>query len=281
MENEDIEKAKQHKKQEVEKAAANAVLDNLFSDAEKDAFYCYRRSGKIRLGFDRDDGTVIEIALSTAWTSEWMKSLGDIVQKVKAGASFDELQTFDSAATRIKAVYLYSAQNNVLKKCDRRIRKIRISEGIKELHAHAFAYCTSLKSVFIPKSVEKISARSFYKCEALKTLSVDAENPYFCSVASTLYTKDRLSLIFNPPCAKPTIVNGVKRIAENAFAYNLNLSEIEIPESVEIIDRNAFNACWFLKKIVLKGKKTEVDKLAFGFEYGYPRDNVEIVRVQD
>ena len=69
MENENIKKAKQHKKQEVQSAAANAVLDNLFSDVEKDAFYCYRRSGKIRLGFDRDDGTVIEIALSTAWTN--------------------------------------------------------------------------------------------------------------------------------------------------------------------------------------------------------------------
>ena len=69
MKNEDIEKAKQHKKQEVESAAANAVLDNLFADVEKDAFYCYKRSGKIRLGFDRDDGTVIEIALLTAWTN--------------------------------------------------------------------------------------------------------------------------------------------------------------------------------------------------------------------
>ena len=104
MENEDLEKAKQHKKQEVQNAAASAVLDTLFADVEKDAFYCYKSNGKIRLGFDRDDGTVIEVALSAAWTREWMNSLLDVVQKVSEGASFDELKAFDNATMRIKLI---------------------------------------------------------------------------------------------------------------------------------------------------------------------------------
>ena len=77
----------------MEKAAASAVLDNLFSDVEKDAFYCYKRSGKIRLGFDRDDGTVIEIALSTAWTNirkkwkiEFLSDKKDLPEKTDRSA---------------------------------------------------------------------------------------------------------------------------------------------------------------------------------------------------
>ena len=69
MSNEDkeFEKAKKKKKLEVSSAAANARIDAFFSDIVKRAFYCNRGKEKITFGFDRADGTVIEVALSTAW----------------------------------------------------------------------------------------------------------------------------------------------------------------------------------------------------------------------
>ncbi len=278
MEDLDFEKAKKKKKLEVSSAAANARIDAFFSDIVKRAFYCNRGKEKITFGFDRDDGTVIEVVLSTAWSSVWIETFRDLAEKLIAGASFDDVKMFDCAATRIKQIVLYKSQTNCFRRCDRRIRKIRIPDGIKVLDAPSFSYCESLESVFIPKSVEKLRGRAFFKCVSLKTLSVDAENPYFCSVGNTLYTKDLSMLIFNPPCAEPTIVDGVKSIEEYAFAFNQNLTEIVLPESLELIERNAFSDCKSLKKIVLKGKNTEIDRVAFGYFRGYPRTDVEIVR---
>ena len=261
--NEDFEKAKKKKKVEVHFASANAVIDELFADVVKAALYCNKGKEKITLGFDRDDGTVIEIALSTAWTSVWLKSFGDLAEKIIEGKSFDDVKKADCEATRIKLLCLYTRQNDVLKRCDRRIRKIRISDDIKELSSQAFAYCDNLESVFIGKSVEKIGDRSFYRCKSLATLSVDEENPYFCSVGNTLYTKDRQSLIFNPPCAEVSLIDGVKHIRKNAFAYNCKLTEIELPKSVEVIESHAFERCASLCKIVLNEGLKSIEMMAF------------------
>ena len=265
MSNEDkeFEKAKKKKKLEVSSAAANARIDAFFSDIVKRAFYCNRGKEKITFGFDRADGTVIEVALSTAWSSVWIETFRDLAEKLIAGASFDDVKMFDCAATRIDNVVLYTRQKDVLKRCQRRIRKIRIPDGITVLSSEAFSYCYDLESVFIPKSVKDIHARSFYRCKSLATLSVDEENPYFCSVGNTLYTKARQSLIFSPPLAEPIIVDGVKRIRKNAFAYNCKLTELILPKSVEVIESQAFECCDSLCKIELNEGLKSIEMMAF------------------
>lgn len=47
------------------------------------------------------------------------------------------------------------------------------------------------------------------------------------------------------------VKHGIKRIGTNAFAYNLNLKDISLPEGLEIIDSYAFFYCESMKKITI------------------------------
>ena len=82
-------------------------------------------------------------------------------------------------------------------------------------------------------------------------------------VANTLYTKDLSTLIFNPPLAEPTIVDGVKRIERYAFAFSALAKKIELPKSVEEIGRSAFMDCSALSCVVLNEGLRELPVMAF------------------
>ena len=265
MSNEDKEKekAKEKKKLQVRSVAARAMFHEFFSEVAKSAFYVNESAKKISIGFDRDDGFVIEVSLSTAWLSVWLESFGDLAQKIIAGASAEEVQGFDCEAMRIKQIALFTVEGGVLKRCDRRIRKIRIPDGVKTIGSKAFSYCEHLKSVHISKSVENIGEQAFFRCTALEKITVEAESEHFCAVANTLYTKDLSTLIFNPPLAEPTIVDGVKRIERYAFAFSALAKKIELPKSVEEIGRSAFMDCSALSCVVLNEGLRELPVMAF------------------
>ena len=262
MTDKEIEKAKEKKIRQVRFAAATAMFREFFGDVEKKALYVNESVKKITIGFDRDDGFTIEVALSNAWLSVWLEKLKEFIAAVERNEGDEELLSFDSEAMRVKIYPLFTVQKSALKCSDRRLRKIKIAEGIRVLKATAFAYCESLERVEIPKSVEYIHNRSFWSCSSLKSLTVDTDNPYFCTIENTLYTKDRLTLLFTPPLNEPTIVDGVKTIAVNAFAFNTKLKELKLPDSVEKIETNAFCFSGF-EKIELNEGLREIEEQAF------------------
>jgi len=267
VEENDFEKAKEKKLWQVRFAEARAVLDTLFCDiadmllydSDKTLSMAVSRSDfekRIALGFDRDDGSVVEVSLATAWTRVWCSRLGDFVAAFRGGAVDEELLSFDSPAMRVRIYSLLKVQNGVLRRADRLIRKVRIPDGIKVLGKRAFSGCVWLKSVEIPKSVEVLDTRAFWRCMRLSALTVDAENEHFCTVGNTLYTKDLSTLLFTPCCATPTLVDGVKIIKKHAFVFNSVLKSLKLPDSVEKIEAAFY--CTRLERLVLNEGLREI-----------------------
>ena len=103
-----------------------------------------------------------------------------------------------------------------------------------------FVQCTSLKSVYLGKS---FSGADFYNCTALENIYVSNENQYFISVDGILHSKDQKEFIAYPMGRRDEsyyVINGIEKIANNAFRYNQHLKKLHLPSSIKAIGAYSF-----------------------------------------
>lgn len=128
----------------------------------------------------------------------------------------------------------------------------------------AFENCTELTSLTIGKSVTDIKFIS--KLPKINTVTVDPENPTYCSVDNIIYNKEKTKLIFALPSAVSgefTIPDSVTEIGESAFANCHALSAVTIGARVTKIGAKAFFGCGKLTRITIPDNVTEIDEEAF------------------
>ena len=102
------------------------------------------------------------------------------------------------------------------------------SKPVTEIGEWAFAYCSSLTEVTIPKSVTSIRAFAFRSCSSL---------------------------------TKAIIPEGVTSIGDSAFGYCSSLTEVTIPKSVTSIEYFAFCDCGALATVYYGGTQEDWDAL--------------------
>ena len=99
---------------------------------------------------------------------------------------------------------------------------------VTEIGEWAFAYCSSLTEVTIPKSVTSIRAFAFRSCSSL---------------------------------TKAIIPEGVTSIGDSAFGYCSSLTEVTVPKSVTSIEYFAFCDCGALATVYYGGTQEDWDAL--------------------
>ena len=107
------------------------------------------------------------------------------------------------------------------------LKEIKFPETVTSIGAGAFRKCTKLTSITLPKNLTAINNHLFFECYNLKNI---------------------------------TIPNGIKKIGSFIIS-DTQISEINIPESVEIIPNDAFSPVHVgelgsLKKIYITSKET-------------------------
>ena len=133
------------------------------------------------------------------------------------------------------------------------LKSVTLNEGVTYLGEHAFAD-TGIKKIHIPASVSDIVNQPFAYCKNLQTITVDATNPYYTTVGSSvLYNKEmtRLLLASKAVSGKYTIPNTVEYIEDQAFYQCDELTEITVPSSITQISPYAFAKCANLKKMTI------------------------------
>ena len=138
------------------------------------------------------------------------------------------------------------------------LEAITLNETFGNINGNTFRYCTSLKAIIIPDSVTSIGANSFQYCYSLKVAILPKGNSITIGISMFQYT-DIKRIIFpkyssfqtassafaNCPRLQEIIFlsNNITRIQGSSFTGDVALEQVKIPNSVTIINGNAFSAC--------------------------------------
>ena len=121
------------------------------------------------------------------------------------------------------------------------LASITLSEGLKSIAGDAF-YNTGITSVSIPASVTSISGSAFSKSQ-LSEVTVNGSSVSYCSVDNVLFSKDKTTLVMYPSKktnTEYTVPTNTTTIGEGAFRYADNIQSINLPNTIERIEKSAF-----------------------------------------
>ncbi len=107
------------------------------------------------------------------------------------------------------------------------------SYSVEKIKEGAFAGCTDIISITIPKSVESILGKAFTGCSNLETFHVSEENTKYCSDNGVLFDKGKKTLVAYPAnkaSTSYTIPESVTYIFGDAFQSSPKLQSITIAD---------------------------------------------------
>lgn len=120
-----------------------------------------------------------------------------------------------------------------------------------------------ISSIKLPKTINQVVPHIPWAKKDLKKIIVDEDNPYYASIDGILYNKDASKLIICPPGkTEVDVPESVSEIGEYAFTEG-RLRSINLPEGLNIIEKNAFFGCDKLESIELPPSLTSVGNYAF------------------
>ncbi|MCI9211045.1 MAG: leucine-rich repeat protein [Eubacterium sp.] len=175
---------------------------------------------------------------------------------------------------RVRAVKLNFDNDRWESECQ--IKRLVISEGIRDIMRNAFYNCKSLEQVVFPSTLKMIGDYAFSDCVNIKyvnlpegLIDIGKEAFHGCrSLESISFPRNLKKL---GECAffscssllKITVPGSLKTISRGVFYNCSSLHEVELEEGVTTIENIAFLYCNKLQKITIPKSVTYIDNSAF------------------
>ena len=145
----------------------------------------------------------------------------------------------------------------------RNLKTVTLGSGLKEIGSLAFQWCESLTAIQLPEGLETIGSKAFV-ATSLKEITIPAsvkEADGFTRVGTlktaNLYCEQVASYAFYDSGLETVNFYGdLTTIGVGAFSYCPNLKEVTIPETVTVIDNDAFANCTGMTKAILNNGGT-------------------------
>ena len=193
-----------------------------------------------------------------------LSGLSALAYDAQVNGIYYNLTGDEAEVTYQRAEYLYVLTEPIV--FSDYIGKVTIPESVSfgnntykvtSISAYAFADCSDLSSISIPKSVTRIGKSAFRTCYFAKDSLINnttiLDDNYWGATLCEEETKDGL-LIKDHKVIKcrswatsVTIPEGVTSISSSAFSGCTSLTSITIPASVTSIGDNVFSGCYILK----------------------------------
>ncbi|MBE6629113.1 MAG: leucine-rich repeat domain-containing protein [Ruminococcaceae bacterium] len=151
-----------------------------------------------------------------------------------------------AGVSQIEAVFLTekvkSIPERAFQNCGN-LKRVVISDGVTSIGSHAFWECTSLVSISIPNSVKSITSFVF-RCQKQNTVYYSGTAEEWCK------------MVFS---------SSVSSLPTNYDLYfnNVLVTDLEIPDGVTSINKNAFRGCTSLKSVIIPDSVTSIGDYAF------------------
>ncbi len=162
------------------------------------------------------------------------------------------------------------------------LKSISIPEGVKVIQKETFNKCTSLEEVHLPSTVRRIEKNAFIQCNNLSKINLDKVSYIDDSafISTPLYgICRRYEILSDDTCAVakygdlkvveiPATVEiddaTYKVVKINRFSlYSGNFEKVILPDTIEVVEKQAFQNCQELKELVLSKGLKEIGDEAF------------------
>jgi len=141
------------------------------------------------------------------------------------------------------------------------VKKIELPKSLKSMGYSSFGY-SKIEEITIPDDVMIIPDHAFTKCKYLKSFN--------CNARIIKY-----GAFFNCGFENLEIPNSVEVIDNTAFYYNQELIEVKLPKNLKKLEDEVFRACPKLEKVILNSNLESVASNAFD------QDNTNIYNEYD
>lgn len=190
-----------------------------------------------------------------------------------SSADFDTVpESAFSAISALQCVKLPSMvtliDKNAFSACSN-LLQLTLNEGLQIIREGAFNSCGSLTTLEIPSTVTSIGWRLVRECHSLESVTVASGNTKYMSDNGILYEIDgsgnKIAIVIYPPMktgTQYTIPDTVKTIEASAFE-ECKLSEITLGSSIDKICFMAFTNTQNLQSIIIPESVTMIEKDAF------------------
>lgn len=143
---------------------------------------------------------------------------------------------------------------------------LTLPNNVTHLGANALKGCSSLTTLTLSKNLENFEYSMIIGCDSLKDVITPDGMAIIYSDNGVLYTGDKETLIYYPPNREGTtytVLPGTKFIAEDAFRNNSYLQTVILPEGLIEIKANAFYGAKSLVAIEIPNSLEVIGKGAF------------------
>ena len=119
--------------------------------------------------------------------------------------------------------------------------------------------------LIILDSVQNIGSQAFSNSKNISSIKLQSESKNYTVEDDILYNKEKTSIIAVPGRKVGTVIiaDGVTEIGSYAFDDCTSLVLDELPESVEVIEENAFRNCDAINSLAVRGALTKLGEGAF------------------
>lgn len=141
------------------------------------------------------------------------------------------------------------------------LTSVTIPDTVTCIGEDAFAHCRNLERVTIPDSVTAIGSQAFFCCEKLSDLKIPDSvvcigpaafmNCFSLAGPDGFFVFRGVLYCYRGPGGVVKVPDGVTELSPGAFYRNIDLTGIEIPDSVVSIGEEAFHLCHRLRSIML------------------------------
>lgn len=141
---------------------------------------------------------------------------------------------------------------------------LTIPETVEIIGSAAFYGCQCLSDIYIPASVKEIGCGAFSKTNSLKKITVSEKSTFFYSPEGSNVIVETSTGRLIQVCNHSVIPSeGVTAIGENSFDGFDSLTVVRLPESVSLIEDDAFANCCNLKTVYMGGGINRIGERVF------------------